>query len=225
MLMRVCAGMAAIGSGRRRKPLVSAMMGAAIAADSSNVGMEPLSLDGPVRSYAMPHGTTFGDVRVMQVITTRFLEMSAAHDRYHAAMMRSARLGCPPAIAIEMESLSGSPAGRPRRHSSGRHLRSAAPGLPEGDRPRRIHRKLQNAPVTPSVSPSRRTGAKAALSACTAASPPSCSLGMTFHIPPALRIYGRSTVGVSETVVVTETPDIASWVPGSPITIAVRKER
>ena len=29
--------------------------------------------------------------------------------------------------------------------------------------------------------------------------------GMTFHIPPALRIYGRFTVGVSETVVITET--------------------
>ncbi|MGI4857932.1 MAG: M24 family metallopeptidase, partial [Janthinobacterium lividum] len=29
--------------------------------------------------------------------------------------------------------------------------------------------------------------------------------GMTFHIPPALRIYGEFTVGVSETVVVTET--------------------
>jgi Xaa-Pro dipeptidase len=28
---------------------------------------------------------------------------------------------------------------------------------------------------------------------------------MTFHIPPALRIYGEFTVGVSETVVVTET--------------------
>lgn len=29
--------------------------------------------------------------------------------------------------------------------------------------------------------------------------------GMTFHLPPALRIYGQFTVGVSETIVVTET--------------------
>ena len=28
---------------------------------------------------------------------------------------------------------------------------------------------------------------------------------MTFHIPPALRLYGRFGVGVSETIVVTET--------------------
>ena len=29
--------------------------------------------------------------------------------------------------------------------------------------------------------------------------------GMTFHLPPALRVYGQFTVGVSETIVVTET--------------------
>src|SRR5262249_14145248 len=29
--------------------------------------------------------------------------------------------------------------------------------------------------------------------------------GMVFHIPPALRVYGKFTVGVSETALVTET--------------------
>ena len=29
--------------------------------------------------------------------------------------------------------------------------------------------------------------------------------GMVFHIPPALRLYGKFTVGVSETALVTET--------------------
>ena len=33
--------------------------------------------------------------------------------------------------------------------------------------------------------------------------------GMTFHIPPALRIYGRFTVGISETVAIIETGDRA----------------
>jgi Xaa-Pro dipeptidase len=28
---------------------------------------------------------------------------------------------------------------------------------------------------------------------------------MAFHIPPALRIHGRFTVGVSETIIVTDT--------------------
>ena len=49
--------------------------------------------------------------------------------------------------------------------------------------------------------------------------------GMTFHIPPALRIYGQFTVGVSETVVVTENRISPAGFPGSPINAAVRKER
>lgn len=52
------AGMAAIGSGADENALVSAMMGAAIAAGSEYVGMEPLVSTGP-RS-GVPHGT--GDV-------------------------------------------------------------------------------------------------------------------------------------------------------------------
>ncbi|MDU4312592.1 MAG: Xaa-Pro peptidase family protein, partial [Klebsiella michiganensis] len=93
------AGMAAIRSGADENALVSAMMGAAIAAGSEYVGMEPLVSTGP-RS-GVPHGTWRR--RVMQDNDPVFLEMSAAHDRYHAAMMRSAWLGRPPAIAIEME--------------------------------------------------------------------------------------------------------------------------
>jgi Xaa-Pro dipeptidase len=91
--------MAAIRSGADENALVSAMMGAAIAAGSEYVGMEPLVSTGP-RS-GVPHGTWRR--RVMQDNDPVFLEMSAAHDRYHAAMMRSAWLGRPPAIAIEME--------------------------------------------------------------------------------------------------------------------------
>lgn len=48
--------------------------------------MEPLVSTGP-RS-GVPHGTWRR--RVMQDNDPVFLEMSAAHDRYHAAMMRSA---------------------------------------------------------------------------------------------------------------------------------------
>lgn len=195
------AGMAAIGSGADENALVSAMMGAAIAAGSEYVGMEPLVSTGP-RS-GVPHGTWRR--RVMQDNDPVFLEMSAAHDRYHAAMMRSAWLGRPPAIAIEMEKFVRKPAGRPRRHSSGRHLRSAAPGLPEGDRPRRIHRKLQKRTgysIGIAFAPDWGEGGILSLySGVTTELQP----GMTFHIPPALRIYGQFTVGVSETVVVTET--------------------
>ncbi len=93
------AGMAAVRAGADENALVSAMMGAAIAAGSEYVGMEPLVSSGP-RS-GVPHGTWRR--RVLQDNEPVFLEMAAAHDRYHAALMRSAWLGRPPAIAMEME--------------------------------------------------------------------------------------------------------------------------
>ena len=38
--------------------------------------------------------------------------------------------------------------------------------------------------------------------------------GMVFHIPPALRVYGEFTMGVSETAIVTETsPETLSSIP------------
>lgn len=167
------AGMAAIGSGADENALVSAMMGAAIAAGSEYVGMEPLVSTGP-RS-GVPHGTWRR--RVMQDNDPVFLEMSAAHDRYHAAMMRSAWLGRPPAIAIEMEKVcqealqAALDAIRPGATCEAPHLACQKVIDRAG-----FTENFKNAPVTPSVSPSRRTGAKAAFSVCTAASPPSCSL-------------------------------------------------
>ncbi len=104
------AGMAAIRSGADENALVSAMMGAAIAAGSEYVGMEPLVSTGP-RS-GVPHGTWRR--RVMQDNDPVFLEMSAAHDRYHAAMMRSALAGAAARYRHRNgKSVSGSPAGLP----------------------------------------------------------------------------------------------------------------
>lgn len=195
------AGMAAIGSGADENALVSAMMGAAIAAGSEYVGMEPLVSTGP-RS-GVPHGTWRR--RVMQDNDPVFLEMSAAHDRYHAAMMRSAWLGRPPAIAIEMEKVcqealqAALDAIRPGATCEAPHLACQKVIDRAG-----FTENFKNAPVTPSVSPSRRTGAGGILSLYSGVTT-ELQPGMTFHIPPALRIYGQFTVGVSETVVVTET--------------------
>lgn len=101
------AGMAAIHRGADENALVSAMMGAAIAAGSEYVGMEPLVSTGP-RS-GVPHGTWRR--RVMQDNDPVFLEMSAAHDRYHAAMMRSAAGAAARYRHRNGKSVSGSPAG------------------------------------------------------------------------------------------------------------------
>ena len=74
------------------------MMGAAIAAGSEYVGMEPLVSVGP-RS-GVPHGTWRR--RRLQPGEPAFLELAASHDRYHAALMRSAWLGPPPDVARRM---------------------------------------------------------------------------------------------------------------------------
>ena len=196
------AGMAAIGSGADENALVSAMMGAAIAAGSEYVGMEPLVSTGP-RS-GVPHGTWRR--RVMQDNDPVFLEMSAAHDRYHAAMMRSAWLGRPPAIAIEMEKVcqealqAALDAIRPGATCEAPHLACQKvidrAGFTEN------FKKRTGYSIGIAFAPDWGEGGILSLySGVTTELQP----GMTFHIPPALRIYGQFTVGVSETVVVTET--------------------
>jgi Xaa-Pro aminopeptidase len=179
---------------------VSTMMGAAIAAGSEYVGMEPLVSVG-VRS-GVPHGTWRR--RRLEKDEPAFLEMAACHDRYHAALMRSAWVGAVPARAADMakicqEALQAAlNALRPGEPCEAPHLACQAvidrAGYTEN------FRKRTGYSIGISFAPdwgeggilSLYTGVKTELKP-----------GMSFHIPPALRIYGSFTVGVSETVVVT----------------------
>ena len=80
--------------GATENDLVAAMMGAAIAAGSEYMGMEPLVSSGP-RS-GVPHGT-WKRRRKLAAGDPVLLEMAGCHDRYHAALMRTAWIGEPPA--------------------------------------------------------------------------------------------------------------------------------
>lgn len=135
------------------------MMGGAIAAGSEYVGMEPLMSSGP-RS-GIPHGTWRR--RVLQNNDPVFLEMAASHDRYHAALMRSAWIGKPPAIAIEMEKVC--------QEALQAALDAIRPGATCADPHNACQRVIdragftdnfKNVPVTPSGCRLRLTGAKAA---------------------------------------------------------------
>ncbi|WP_034945959.1 M24 family metallopeptidase [Erwinia oleae] len=196
------AGIAAIRAGADENALVSAMMGSAIAAGSEYVGMEPLVSSGP--RTGIPHGTWRR--RILQSGEPVFLEMAAAHDRYHAALMRSAWLGKPPAIAQEMEKVcqealqAALDAIRPGATCEAPHLACQQvidrAGFTDN------FKKRTGYSVGVSFAPDWGEGAILSLySGVTTELQP----GMTFHIPPALRIYGEFTVGVSETVVVTDT--------------------
>ncbi|WP_416259978.1 M24 family metallopeptidase [Gibbsiella quercinecans] len=196
------AGREAIRAGATENDLVAAMMGAAIAAGSEYMGMEPLVSTGP--RTGVPHGTWRR--RKMLDGDPIFLEMAAAHDRYHAAMMRSAWLGKPPAIALEMEKVC--------QEALQAALDAIRPGATCEDPHLACQRVIDRAGYTDNFK--KRTGysigvsfapdwGEGAILSLYSGITTELQPGMTFHIPPALRIYGEFTVGVSESVVVTET--------------------
>lgn len=210
------AGRAAIAAGATENDLVSAMMGAAIAAGSEYMGMEPLVSSGP--RTGVPHGTW----RRRKILDGDpiFLEMAATHDRYHAALMRSAWLGKPPAVALEMEKVcqealqAALDAIRPGATCEAPHLACQAvidrAGYTDN------FKKRTGYSIGISFAPDWGEGAILSLySGITTELQP----GMTFHIPPALRIYGEFTVGVSETIVLTETGYRALGTVDRPLTL------
>ncbi len=196
------AGLATVRVGASENDLVASMMQAAIAAGSEYMGMEPLVSSGP--RTGVPHGTWRR--RKIEAGDPAFLEMAACHDRYHAALMRSAWVGKPPREAVDMmktcqEALQVAlDAIRPGVACEVPHIACQkvidAAGYTDN------FRKRLGYSVGISFAPDWGEGAILSLNAGVKTE---LQPGMTFHLPPALRIYGRFTVGVSETIVVTET--------------------
>ena len=196
------AGAAAVRLGHSENDLVAAMMEAAIAAGSEYMGMEPLVSSGP-RS-GVPHGTW--KRRRLQPGDPVLLEMAGCHDRYHAALMRTAWIGKPPAKAVEMmkvclEALDVALAEiRPGVPCEVPHL--AAQAVIDKAGYTDAFRKRLGYGMGISFAPDWGEGGIIGLNRGILRP---LEPGMTFHLPPALRVYGQFTVGVSETIVVTET--------------------
>lgn len=196
------AGMSAVKAGASENDLVAAMLQASIAAGSEYMGMEPLVSSGP--RTGIPHGTWRR--RTLQAGEPAFLEMAASHDRYHAALMRSAWLGKPPAIAEKMENVC--------QEALQAALDALRPGEPCEASHNACQAVIDRAGFTDAFK--KRTGYSVGISfapdwgegsilSLYSGVKTELQPGMSFHIPPALRIYGEFTVGVSETVVITET--------------------
>jgi len=196
------AGMAAVKIGSTENTLVAAMMAGAISAGSEYVGMEPLVSAGP--RTGVPHGTWRR--RALEADAPAFLEMAACHDRYHAALMRSAWIGSARPEAVDMEKVcqealqAAMDAIRPGEPCEAAHV--ACQRVIDRHGYTENFKKRTGYSIGISFAPDWGEGA--ILSMFTGVTTP-FQAGMTFHIPPALRIYGEFTVGVSETVVVTET--------------------
>ena len=196
------AGLGTVKAGASDNDLVSAMMGTAISAGSEYVGMEPLSSVG--RRTGVPHGTwRRGRLGANE---PAFLEMAACHDRYHAALMRSAWVGNAPQEALDMEKVcqealaAALNAIRPGQACEAPHLACQA----VIDKAGYTDNFKKRAGYSIGISFAPDWGEGGILSLYTGVKT-ELQPGMTFHIPPALRIYGQFTVGVSETVAVTDT--------------------
>jgi Xaa-Pro dipeptidase len=196
------AGLAAVKLGASENDLVAAMMGSSIAAGSEYVGMEPLVSAG--RRSGVPHGTwRRGRIGNNEPV---FLEMAACHDRYHAALMRSAWLGAMPQVAIDMD--------KTCQEGLNAALDAIRPGALCEAPHNACQKVIDRAGYTENFK--KRVGYSIGISfapdwgeggilnlytgVTTELKP-----GMTFHLPVAVRVFGQFTVGVSETVVVTET--------------------
>lgn len=198
----MAAGLAAIRAGASENDIVAAMMGAAIAAGSEYVGMEPLMASGP--RCGVPHGTWRR--RIIEAGDPVFLELAGCHDRYHSVLMRSAWMGAPPDTARRMmecclEALDAAlDALRPGRTCAEVH--EACQAVVDRHGFTEHYRKRTGYSVGISFAPDWGEGNVLSLytGVDTEIRP-----GMVFHMPPALRIYGAFTVGVSETAIVTET--------------------
>jgi Xaa-Pro dipeptidase len=196
------AGLAATRAGASENDIAAAIMGAAIAAGSEYVGMEPFVTSGP-RS-GVPHTTwrrrkiVPGDVVV--------LESAACFNRYHAALFRTVAIGDIPKLARDMyavceDGLSAAIATmRPGRTCADVHNAVQAvidkAGYTAG------YRKRSGYSMGISFAPDWGEGNILSLfrGVDVALQP-----GMAFHVPITLREYGKFTVAVSETMLVTET--------------------
>jgi Xaa-Pro dipeptidase len=198
----IAAGLDAVRAGASENDVVGAMMSAVIATGSEYLGMEPLVASGP-RS-GVPHGTWRR--RRLEPGDPVILEMAGCHDRYHATLWRSAWLGRPPDLARRMmdcclEALDASlEALRPGATCAVVH--GACQAVVDRHGFTENFRKRSGYSIGISFAPDWGEGN--VLSLYHGVDVP-IECGMVFHMPPALRDYGVFTVGVSETVVVTET--------------------
>jgi Xaa-Pro dipeptidase len=196
------AALDACRAGVSENDLAAAMMAAAIAAGSVAMAMEPLVSSGP-RS-GVPHATWRR--RRLESGDAVFLELAASHDRYHAALMRAAWIGTPPAEAQRMMDTA--------LRALDAALAAMHPGAPCAAAHEAAQRIIDDAGFTAAFR--KRIGysigaafapdwGEGSILSLFTGVDRMLEPGMVFHLPATLRSYGEFTVGASETVIVTAT--------------------
>lgn len=196
------AGIAAVREGVSENDIVAEMMHAAIKGGAEYMGMEPLVSSGP-RS-GVPHATWRR--RKLEAGDGVFMEMSGCYDRYHSGLMRTAWVGEPPALARELEKVvlaaldAAIGAARPGATCAAPHI--AAQRIIDAAGMTERYRKRTGYSLGISFAPDWGEWQVASLHD-TVDIP--LEPGMCFHVVPALRDYGVFTIGISESICITET--------------------
>ncbi len=194
------AGLDATRQGASENDVAAAIMAAAIRAGSEYLGMDPFVTSGP-RS-GVPH-TTWRR-RVIEAGDLVALETCACYNRYHAALFRTVAIGKIPAEAEDMYKVcrEGLDAAieklRPGNTCADAH--NACQAVIDRHGYTAAYRKRTGYSIGISFSPDWGEGNILSLFHDVAVP---LEPGMVFHVPVALRSYGKFTVAVSETVVVT----------------------
>jgi Xaa-Pro dipeptidase len=196
------AGMKAVASGATENTVAARMMEAAVEAGSEYMGMDPFVTSGP--KAGIPH-TTWRR-RVLEPSDGVLLELAGCFNRYHAALMRTVWIGRAPDMARDMmracEEALQAALDRVKPGNTCADVHNAAQAVIDRHGYGDNYRKRTGYGIGISFAPDWGEGNIVSLyhNVNTELRP-----GMCFHMPPALRDYGRFTVGVSETVLVTET--------------------
>jgi Xaa-Pro dipeptidase len=195
------AGLAAARAGASENDIAAAIMHAAIKAGSEYLGMDPFVTSGP-RS-GVPH-TTWRR-RKIETGDLVALETCACYNRYHAALFRTVAVGkipelardmykvCEQGLAVAIEKL------KPGNTCADVH--NACQAVIDRHGYTAGYRKRTGYSIGISFAPDWGEGN--ILSLYRDVDVP-LQLGMVFHVPVALRDYGKFTVAVSDTVVVSE---------------------
>ncbi len=182
--------------------IVSAMVGAAIKAGGEYVGMEPLVSAG--RRTGIPHHTWRREP--IKPGDNIVLEPACCHDRYHAVLMRSAVVGDTSQEFLDMYNVA--------MEGLAACLDAVRPGNTCEDAHIAAQQVIDRAGLTDSFK--KRVGYSIGIAFAPGWDEgPLLGMyhnvkvplmpGMAFHIPVALRKWGEFTVGVSESILVTDT--------------------
>lgn len=199
----MAAGLALVRAGASENNIAGAIMDAATRAGSEYLGMEPFVTSGP-RS-GVPH-TTWRR-RIIENGDLVILETAACYNRYHAALFRTIAVGKAPQKALDEYRVcqEGLAAGieKLRPGNTCADVHNAVQEVIDRHGCTAGYRKRSGYSIGISFAPDWGEGNILSLYRGVDVE---LQPGMVFHVPITLRDYGRYTVAVSETVVVTDGP-------------------